>query len=187
MIELEIPNPYTKQEILESIPDLARKIEAYYRGLGHEIFFHDGLGGWSPAQNLAHITWIQNMAVLLLKAPRFLLLPFGKRPSQRDFQTLQRDYLSSGKPIPLGPLAPAKLSPPKEATVMIESMLLDWNKSARDIYFALQAIPESEFDEYSLPHPSMGMLSLREIFYLLLIHPVHHTLKVEQKINRVSR
>ena len=41
---------------------------------------------------------------------------------------------------------------------------------------------EEDFDNYSIPHPSMGMLSYREMVYVLIIHPIHHTYKVEQKL-----
>jgi hypothetical protein len=61
-------------------------------------------------------------------------------------------------------------------------MASDWIKSSEEIISVLQSVPEEDFDNYSMPHPSMGMLSYREMVYVLIIHPIHHTYKVEQKL-----
>lgn len=182
MIQLDNPNPRSKSEILQAIEDVTKKVEVFYGSLSPEIFFHEGLGGWSPAQNLSHITWIQGVAAILLKLPRFLLLPFGKRTTLKDYKTIQQEYIFGSKVVPLGPLAPSKIQVPANAKEKIHSMLSDWRNSASDLKASLESIPESDFDEYSLPHPSMGVLSLREMFFVILAHPIHHSYKVELKI-----
>ena len=187
MINTEIPNPRSKIEILSAIEDIAEKVESYYTSLSPEQFFHDGLGGWSAAQNLSHITFIGSLAVYLFGLPRFLFIPFGKQSVQRDFNTLKNDYIGSDKVIFIGPLAPSSIAPPLDANNVIQTMVSDWRKVYRDLNLAIQSIPEEDMDNYSLPHPSMGMLSLREMIYVLIIHPIHHTYKVEQKMDRYSR
>jgi hypothetical protein len=187
MIKTEISNPRSKTEILSALEDVAEKVESYYSSLSPEQFFHDGLGGWSAAQNLSHITFIGSLAVYLFGFPRFLFIPFGKQTIQRDFVTLKNDYLSSDKTIYIGPLAPSSIAPPLDAKNVIQTMTSDWRKVYRDLNLAIQSIPEEDMDNFSLPHPSMGMLSLREMIYVIIIHPIHHTYKVEQKMERVTR
>lgn len=187
MIKTEISNPRSKTEILSAIEDVAEKVESYYTSLSPEQFFHDGLGGWSAAQNLSHITFIGSLAVYLFGLPRFLFIPFGKQSVQRDFNTLKNDYIGSDKVIFIGPLAPSSIAPPLDANNVVQTMVSDWRKVYRDLNLAIQSIPEEDMDNYSLPHPSMGMLSLREMIYVLIIHPIHHTYKVEQKMERYSR
>lgn len=182
MIELEIQNPYSKTELVSSLRDVTRKVESYYNSLPPELFFHDGLGGWSPAQNLSHITFIANLAVYLLKLPRFIFFVFGKQNHQRDFKTLLADYIGSKTPIYIGPLEPASIQPPPNAKQLIHEMVSDWVKVSMELASQLDTIPENDFDQYSLPHPSMGMLSYREMMYVFIIHPIHHTYKVEQKL-----
>ncbi len=182
MITLDIPNPHSKEEILASLEDVSKKVKDFYTALPPELFFHDRLGGWSPAQNLSHLTFIASLAVPLLYLPRFLFLPFGKQAQQRDYTTLQRDYLGSKKPIYIGPLAPASIQPPSNGKDVIQNLAFEWLKVSKNLGNAIQSIPEEDLDDYSLPHPSMGMLSLREMLYVLLIHPIHHTYKVEQKL-----
>ncbi len=182
MIKLDIPNPHSKSEILASLRDVSNKVKDYYTSISPELFFHDGLGGWSPAQNLSHITFIASLAANLFKLPRFLLVLFGKQDHQRDFKTLHDDYLGSDKFIYIGPLAPSTIQPPSNAKEVIHKMASDWIKSSEEIISALQSVPEEDFDNYSIPHPSMGMLSYREMVYVLIIHPIHHTYKVEQKL-----
>jgi len=95
MLQLENKNPYSKSEILASMDDINQKVKSFYKEISPELFFHDGLGGWSPAQNLSHLGDIAKGGVLLLRLPRFLFLIFGKRESQRDFRTLQTDYIGA--------------------------------------------------------------------------------------------
>ena len=182
MLQLENKNPYSKSEILASMDDINQKVKSFYKEISPELFFHDGLGGWSPAQNLSHLGDIAKGGVLLLRLPRFLFLIFGKRESQRDFRTLQTDYIGSDKSIYLGPLVPAPI-PPKDYKNQIAELMAKWDKVCTEIKEVVQSIPEEDYDKYSMPHPTMGMLSLREDFYLLIIHPIHHSYKVEQKIS----
>ncbi|MBL0264511.1 MAG: hypothetical protein IPQ05_11670 [Leptospiraceae bacterium] len=122
MLQLENKNPYSKSEILASMDDINQKVKSFYKEISPELFFHDGLGGWSPAQNLSHLGDIAKGGVLLLRLPRFLFLIFGKRESQRDFRTLQTDYIGSDKSIYLGPLVPAPI-PPKDYKIKSQSLM----------------------------------------------------------------
>lgn len=187
MLETQIKNPHSKEEILSSMRDITEKVYLYYSSLPPEIFFNDRMGGWSPAQNLNHITFIAQLAILLLRIPFFFLIPFGKRRDQKDFLTLREEYIGSPKPIYIGPLAPAEIHLPPEPESVIRNLLVSWKKTNTELADALATVPESNFDEYSLPHPSLGMLSFREMMYVLIIHPVHHTYKVEQKTSRFVR
>ncbi len=182
MLQLENKNPYSKSEILASMDDINQKVKSFYREISPELFFHDGLGGWSPAQNLSHLEDIAKGGVLLLQLPKFLFLIFGKRESQRDFKTLQTDYIGSDKSIYLGPLVPASI-PPKDYKKQIADLMIKWDKVCTELRAVVQSIPEEDYDKYSMPHPTMGMLSLREVLYLIIIHPIHHSYKVEQKIS----
>ena len=187
MLETEIKNPHTKEEIISSLRDITVKVDSYYRSLPSEIFFNDKMGGWSPAQNLNHITFIAQIAIPLLRIPFFFLIPFGKRKEQKDFLALREEYIGAPKPIYIGPLAPAEIQLPANPASVIRSLLDAWKKANTELADTLETIPESNFDEYSLPHPSLGILSFREMMYVLIFHPVHHTYKVEQKTSRFVR
>lgn len=113
MLETEIKNPYTKSELLYSLKDITQKVETYYNSLAPQIFFNDNLGGWSPAQNLSHITFIAAIAATLFKLPRFLLIPLGKPSNGKDFITTKNIYIGAEKPIYIGPLAPWKSNFPR--------------------------------------------------------------------------
>ncbi|HMV45768.1 MAG TPA: DinB family protein [Leptospiraceae bacterium] len=185
MIQLENRNPYSKSEILSSILDIESKVSIFFQSISPELFYHNGLGGWSPAQNLSHLIDIGNGTILLLNTPRFLFSIFGKRKTQRDFETLLTDYIESKAVIQIGPIAPSKISSIDESK-KLSVLIPNFKKVYDELNTIIFKIPESEFDEYSLPHPTMGMLSLREVLYLILIHPIHHCYKVEQKILKVT-
>lgn len=183
MLQTELKNPHSKQEILSSLRDITNKVSAYYSSLPPEVFFNDKLGGWSPAQNLNHLCFIAQLSTYLVQIPFFFFIPFGKRKTQKDFLTLKNEYLGAPNPIFIGPLAPTEVHLPNEPNKVIRVILNVWEKTNFELIDALSRVPEENFDEYSLPHPSLGILSFREMMYVLIIHPIHHTLKVEQKTN----
>lgn len=186
MIQLTIQNPHSKTEILSSIEDIKRKTHSFFESLSPELFFHNGLGGWSAAQNLSHLNTITSLSVELLKLPRFFLIPFGKRKNQKDFITLKDEYINSKKAIQIGPLAPSSIEPPKISNELIEKMLREWDSICGNLKAVLENVPEEDFDKYSIPHPSLGILSYREILYVIIFHAIHHTYKVEQKIEKAG-
>lgn len=184
MIELQNPDPYSKTEILAAIDDAVDQASSIYTSLGTEIFFHDGLGGWSPAQNISHIADITHLAVLLFRMPRFFLLPFGRRKTQKNFSTLLREYIGAEKPIFIGPLAPSSIPVPENAPETVQKLTARFRNMFQDLKNVLKEIPEEDFDRYSMPHPSLGMLSFREMVYVVIIHIIHHTYKVEKKTEK---
>jgi len=44
----------------------------------------------------------------------------------------------------------------------------------------LEQFTEEELDTLSLPHPLLGILSIREMFYLISYHPSHHLAQTKQ-------
>ncbi|MCB1190164.1 MAG: DinB family protein [Leptospiraceae bacterium] len=182
MILLKIENPHSKAEILASIEDVNQQVCSFFGSLKPEVFFHNGFGGWSAAQNLSHITEITFYFVLLLKLPRFLLLLFGERSKQKDFQALHKEYIYSDKVIPLGPLAPSTIPVPRNGEEVIRKMLDKWSDTCNQLMSVLRDVPEEDFDKYSMLHPTLGILSYREMLYIIVIHAIHHSYKVEQKI-----
>ena len=184
MIQLQYTNPHSKTEILAAIDDAVDQASAFYTSLSPEIFFHDGLGGWSPAQNISHIADITFLAVWLFRMPKFFLLPFGRRKSQKNFSTLLNEYISAEKPIFIGPLAPSSIPVPENGTETVQKLTARFRNVFQELKNVLKEIPEEDFDRYSMPHPSLGMLSFREMVYVVIIHIIHHTYKVEQKTER---
>ncbi|HMV80907.1 MAG TPA: DinB family protein [Leptospiraceae bacterium] len=187
MIELQNPDPHSRAEILSAIDDAVDQASSFYTSLGPEIFFHDGLGGWSPAQNISHIADITSLAVLLFRMPKFFLLPFGRRKTQKNFSTLLSEYIGAEKPIFIGPLAPSSIPLPENAQETVQKLTARFRNMFQDLKKVLQEIPEEEFDRYSMPHPSLGMLSFREMVYVVIIHIIHHTYKVEKKTGRLIK
>lgn len=50
------------------------------------------------------------------------------------------------------------------------------------IQFQLHYYSDSELDTLALPHPFLGLLSLRELLYLMSYHPLHHLEQVRANL-----
>ncbi|MCB1144006.1 MAG: DinB family protein [Leptospiraceae bacterium] len=182
MLKLEIENPYTKKEILSSFDDISEKVINFYSDIDPKIFFHKGLGGWSPAQNLAHITFINTATVYLFHIPKFLFLPFRIFSKPRSYTEVHQDYIFGSKTIPLGPLGPEEIEMPSDPKKEIESLCSAWKDICIQLKLVARNMDEEDMDKYFIIHPTLGGLSLRETFFLILIHPIHHSYNVEKKI-----
>ncbi len=49
-----------------------------------------------------------------------------------------------------------------------------WKKSSADLAAALGMWTEQELDEYQLPHPLIGNLTVREMLFFTIYHSLRH-------------
>jgi DinB superfamily len=47
----------------------------------------------------------------------------------------------------------------------------------------LESFTEEELDKYQLPHPVLGNMTLREMFYFMVFHIGHHQKAIERIVN----
>ena len=55
-----------------------------------------------------------------------------------------------------------------------ETLIADWKKVGEKLAEKIENFADSEFDEFVLPHPILGNLTLREMLFFTIIHNYHH-------------
>jgi len=55
-----------------------------------------------------------------------------------------------------------------------------WNVTGNDLLAALRNWQDENLDEYLLPHPLLGKLTIREMLFFTLYHDQHHVNNVRQ-------
>ena len=138
---------------------------------------------WTSGQQLEHIVMSVIPLVKALSLPTFVLgFVFGKaNRSSKTYDELIAKYHSK---LQAGGIAPARFSPKKisvKESVQVKNKLL---KLVDKLCHQLEKLNESQLDKYILPHPLLGKLTLREMFYFTSYHVQHHLKIAKQNLSK---
>jgi DinB superfamily len=133
---------------------------------------------WSAAQNIVHLINSTKGIASALKDPS-VLGAYGKaeRPSN-DFDTIKNNYR-----IGLAAFQ-AKGMPYKHLDTegSKENLLQNFKDINQKLVARAAQLQEDDFDTLQLPHPLLGMMTLREMLYFTADHTRHH-FDIVEKIN----
>lgn len=171
------------------LADEARRIHrdsvAYWSAYSTDEFFRrPSPEVWAPVDQVRHLTKsirAVNKGLSLPWPVVLLRFGFGRRPS-RTFDVLRADYsavLSRGARA--GAFAPAPIAP-GEANEAGRARLMSYHATAVDAFAnRLARWPRFALDRCRMPHPALGMLTVREMVYFTLLHNVHHVHVAERR------
>ena len=163
----------TKQELKITLEDSFKSIASNVENLGEAQFFAPIGEKWSVAENILHLTQSAkglNQGMALPKT--FLEQQFGKIDRQtlsykgvvdRYLKALGTGVTARGGFLPQMPENPSKailLSSFLKHHQILADFLNDWS--------------ETELDEYCIKHPVLKMLTIREFYYFMHYHILHH-------------
>lgn len=151
-----------------------------------EFLFRPNPEKWSNGENLKHILQSTNPLSQALFLPKFQMkLMFGKanRPS-RTYDELVEKY--HGK-LEKGGKASGKYIPNTIAFDQRESLSNKVMKIVKKITKQLNSFSEEDLDNFILPHPLIGKLTLREMMYFTIYHVQHHQRIVEKNLDSKNK
>lgn len=162
----------TKSILIDQFEQAHMDLIRYVQTLPDAAYLYSYAGKWTAGQQIAHI-------ILCLQVTGKALLPadvieqrFGKidRP-EMTFEELVGYYQAGLRD---GGKAPERFLPPAtgiEQRIQLHTELTELLVSIRQ---QLMTYSEEEMSSLSLPHPFLGKLSIRELFYLMTYHAGHH-------------
>ncbi|MEZ0538382.1 DinB family protein [Fibrella arboris] len=136
-------------------------------------FANQPQGRWSVGDTMQHLFLSARPVARLLAGPRAIMTQWGLagRPSRSisDIGELYRQALSKGIK------APANLSPrPDDVPADKATVRTRLTDTYLTLAEQLATWTEEELDQYQMPHPALGLLSVREMLYFVRIHTQHH-------------
>lgn len=163
----------TKQELKSALEECYKTIISDVENIGDTQFFAPIGEKWSVAENMLHLTQSVkglNQGMSLPKA--FLEQQFGKidRPTLSYEGVVERylGVLSTGVTARGGFLPQIPENPSKELLV---SSFAKHHQTLADF---LNDWSEAELDEYCIKHPVLKNLTIREFYYFMHYHILHH-------------
>ncbi len=139
---------------------------------------------WSPGQQLDHICRSVKPVRLAFLMPGFLLRwLFGKsnRPG-RSYDELVNRYKER---LAKGGRAGGRFVPGAIAYKEKDKLSRQLKREVEALIRNMDRYSEKALDQYLLPHPLMGKLTLREMLYFTMYHVQHHEIQTRQNIHEV--
>ena len=153
-------------------------------GLNKADFEKNTAEKWSAGQELEHIYLSVKALRRFLRFPKFILqflLGKSNRPS-KSYDELVKKYLQRIASIDGGPKAPPPFVPKsvtQQRGIELKSML---QNELKLLIEKLNQFSEQELDLYIMPHPALGKLTLREMYYFTIYHSIHHLTNAKRNL-----
>jgi DinB superfamily len=164
-----------KAEILAALQSACNAILATASQTEEGKFFERPQPGkWSAAENMEHLCLAVKPLNLAFALPNFALrLLFGKtNRASRSYESLTEKYKAK---LAAGGRASAPFVPQPPATGSSRDKVLQGFTKIHEKFFRrTAALREADLDQYILPHPLLGKLTLREMLYFTIHHIGHH-------------
>jgi hypothetical protein len=172
-----------RDEILRKLDDVQNESAAYWSAFDTPTFFAKLGEGWSPAENVRHLVKSIRPVTMALKLPRLILrFKFGKpRRASMEMEELRVRYqglLDAGGRAGRFAPSPREAGDPESWRAEILAQHAEANRA---LGAAIARWPDAKLDQYQLPHPLLGNLTVREMLYFTLYHQLHHINVVKRK------
>ncbi len=141
--------------------------------MDENTFIQNPSGKWSAGQHLDHLIKSGKPILMVLKLPHFLLRLFFGRPNRtgRSYEELVKKYRSK---LDAGGKAPGRFIPPV-VSFPEKDRKIDFFRSLKEkLKKEVAKLSEEQLDNYLLPHPLLGKLTLREMLFFTIYHNQHH-------------
>tara|TARA_R110001592_G_scaffold38767_1_gene127738 strand:- start:271 stop:798 length:528 start_codon:yes stop_codon:yes gene_type:complete len=162
-----------KDQIKEALTSSYLNFVNNCNSLTKDEFEYAPEGKWSAGQQMEHLIKSTSPLHKGMGLPKFLIkFKFGKanRPSKTFDQLVERYKEKLG----LGRVASAAFTPQKINFNEKERLINQLQSNIESINKKLDKWTEAQFDEFILPHPLLGKITVREMLYFTIHHADHH-------------
>ena len=162
-----------KQEISEKLVENHQKFTDFLMSLSKQDFMFAPENKWTAGQQLDHIFRGVKPVKTALTLPKFVPnLLFGKSNRDSiDYGTLVKNYQAK---LAAGGKASGRFVPPEIGFEQRETLKNKLLKTVEELTKRIETFSETQLDEYVLPHPILGKLTIREMLYFTIYHVEHH-------------
>jgi len=164
-------HPTTKSEILGALGSNAETIAAFISDMPENALFTGNPERWGPAHHLVHLTMTSHAIQRGLCSLELPPHPTGRSRGYAELigaasaavGAAPRDLLlERGRVVTVPP------------TANREALLSDYLLASAQLRAAAESLSEEDLDRRAMPHPYIGVLTLREMLLFCVFHERHH-------------
>ena len=183
-MSFETGEPGSGAELSQVLMALVAQGAGFLAPMPDALFFAPQGSAWSPAEHIRHLRKSSAPLVTALKLPRFLLrMRFGGHAGpSRSFSEIRELYLrglSAGATA--GRFAPGPERPPADPVDRRREIMNAWTAVTVQLTAVMAGWSEPALDRHQLPHPILGLLTVREMLGFTVYHTAHHLRRIEQR------
>jgi hypothetical protein len=168
----------SKDELIEALKESNQRAETWFLGIPASDFFTRQGEVWSPSDNLDHLIKAVKPVAKALRLPKITLQAmFGKTEkasmSYEELCQVYRHAIAQGGQAS-GRYLPNQQSPGADAQEQKTSLLVEWSRAGQELVDVAKTWEEKDLDQYLIPHPLLGKLTVREMLYFTIYHNLRH-------------
>ncbi|MFB9995537.1 DinB family protein [Deinococcus oregonensis] len=170
-------DPFSQAEVEAALAETRERVSSFFAGLSSQQFTQGNAETWSPAHHLHHLTISNQPVAYALSLPRDRLpARDAAQPSRSyaDIRAFYREVLTTGVkasgrflPDPQGTQAELITHYRGSIDLLDHDLTAYWN--------------DVDLDAFTLAHPVLGPLSVREMLLFTLYHNAHHLAGVQNR------
>lgn len=169
----------TKNELINILQDSNRRVTEWFTAIPAKDFFTRHGEVWSASDNVDHLIRAHKPIAMALKLPKITLRAMFGRPDKASISYEElchnyRDEIAKGAQAS-GRYLPNHENPDSNAEAKRSELLNQFSNASRELVAAAEKWEERELDAYSLPHPILGKLTVREMLFFTIYHNLRHT------------
>ncbi len=180
--------PYNRQSLIRTLQETHSEVKRTFTALTLDSFYKERGEVWTAEETLRHLISSEQPLITAMKIPKLILrLKFGKakKPSRtyRNIREAYQEKLAAGGKAP-GRFVPEKIPVPatqREAEKRKGKLISQWSSTGKALTSQVKRWHEISLEEYRLPHPLLGKLTMREMLMFTIYHSLHHTLRIQQR------
>ncbi|MNJ86130.1 DinB superfamily protein [compost metagenome] len=135
---------------------------------------------WSAGQQLKHLYLTILPFPRALQSKSILLEKFGSIQREKlEYEEVIDRYMQSSRKAP-GQYVPDSVSFDEKPEI-----IRNIRETISQITMLFLEYDESELDHSVLPHPLLNLLTIREMFYLMTYHPLHHLTSFKLQLDSI--
>jgi hypothetical protein len=170
-----------KSEIIAALEAAFQQVSSLIQEISEENLYNSNNGKWSIGENMEHLILSSVGLASVLKKPKSLFKGFGtpSAPS-RTYDNLYDDYI---KALSKGQKAPSRFSPTEEKRKTKQELLASWEMIIHKFKQRIDNFwTDDDLENYVLPHPALGLLTIREMLYSTIFHTKHHLAAMQKLV-----
>lgn len=163
-----------KNELLkQNLKREHQRITDVVQSISDDRFYDAPPGKWTSVQHLKHVQLCMEPSIRLLSdKPKFVSKLFGEtKEGSRSYESISLLYQNGLVP---GIVSPERFVPDMISLDDKEKTLIDFMHKVGLLADTLDLYAEEELDQYLIPHPLLGLITLREMMHFYTYHAAHH-------------
>ena len=168
----------SKIQLVHMLKVSNQRVIDWFTAIAVEDFFIRYRGEWSASQNVDHLIKSHQPMAKALKLPKIILRTLFGKPDRasltyEELCKAYRDEIAKGAQAS-GRYLPKQENSDSKSETKKKELLVRFEKASTELVSVTEKWDDKELDEYLLPHPILGKLTIREILYFTVYHNVRH-------------